>query len=315
MMESIEDRSDQFGERYFTDPNSGSAYGSGNYLKTLMLSRTYFEMAEIIAKVFKPVKVLEVGCAAGPTVYHLNHYFNVETFGVDVSSWAVENRVHKNVSQASVDNLPFDDEAFDVVFSCHALEHLTPDTLAPSLKELTRVTKPNGVQFHLLPIIGSGPYTDVFGSIVGLKADPTHNLLFDRQRWLDEWRSHSWSDTELRIAHIFDNTHFEFSDCQLILTRTTIDLEVAKRIADRNLSTARAFHRALIRQPPPGLEWFFNSALQDKDAELARLRASLAEAESQLAAAQQKVDAVRASTSWTVTRPLRALGTALRRQR
>jgi hypothetical protein len=41
---------EKFGEAYFTDPASGSAYHVNNYLETAVLSRTYFEMAEIIAR-------------------------------------------------------------------------------------------------------------------------------------------------------------------------------------------------------------------------------------------------------------------------
>jgi hypothetical protein len=59
---------EKFGEAYFMDPASGSAYRANNYLETALLSRTYFEMAEIIARCFRPKRILEVGCAAGPTV-------------------------------------------------------------------------------------------------------------------------------------------------------------------------------------------------------------------------------------------------------
>src|SRR3954463_1265350 len=156
------------------DANSGSAYHVNNYLETALLNRLYFEMAEIIATVFKPSTVLEIGCAAGPTIYHLNSYFDIKAFGVDVSEWAVENRLHNNVSHSSADNLKFNDGSFDLVFSCHALEHLTAETIDKSICEMSRVCAPGGLQFHLLPVLDSGPYTDVFGSIVGLRKDRTH---------------------------------------------------------------------------------------------------------------------------------------------
>ena len=80
------------------DPASGSAYRANNYLETALLSRAYFEMVEIIARRFKPRRILEVGCAAGPT---LNTYLDTEAHGVDVSAWAVQNRLHPNISQAT----------------------------------------------------------------------------------------------------------------------------------------------------------------------------------------------------------------------
>jgi hypothetical protein len=45
---------EKFGEAYSMDPTSGSAYRANNYLETALLSRTYFEMAEILARCFKP---------------------------------------------------------------------------------------------------------------------------------------------------------------------------------------------------------------------------------------------------------------------
>ena len=257
-MSGLDQTSELFGERYFMDPTSGSAYHVNDYLETALLSRTYFEMAELIATCFKPKKILEVGCAAGPTVYHLNNYFSTDASGVDVSGWAVEHRLHPNISQASADNLPFPDATFDVVFSCHTLEHLTADAIDKAIAEMTRVATPGAVQFHLLPILGSGPYTDVFGSMVGLRKDPTHNLLFDRAQWLAIWGRHAWKDTEVQLAHVYDNHSFEFSDCQILLTKTPLDLEVCKRIARANLRVARTFQNTLVRRPAPGLEAFLN---------------------------------------------------------
>jgi ubiquinone/menaquinone biosynthesis C-methylase UbiE len=251
-------KTDQFEEAYFMDPNTGSAYRVNNYLETALLSRLYFETAEIVAKVFKPKRALEIGCAAGPTIFHINTYFGVDAVGIDVSKWAVENRLHKNVSQASTDNLPFDDSTFDLVFSCHALEHLTLETIDKSISEISRVSKPDALQFHLMPILNSGPYTDVFGSIVGLRKDPTHNLLFDREWWLARFAQQGWNDTGVKIAHTYDNHSFEMTDCQLLLSKGEIDSTIVKRIATKNLDTARAFLQTLTRRPGPGLESYLN---------------------------------------------------------
>jgi cyclopropane fatty-acyl-phospholipid synthase-like methyltransferase len=102
---------EKFGEAYFMDPASGSAYHVNNYLETALLSHTYFEMAEIIAGCFKPKRILEVGCAAGPTVHHLNTFFDTEAHGVDLSAWAVQNRLHANVSHATAESCRFRTES------------------------------------------------------------------------------------------------------------------------------------------------------------------------------------------------------------
>ena len=249
---------DKFGEAYFMDPASGSAYRANNYLETALLSRTYFEMAEIIARCFGPKQILEVGCAAGPTVYHLNTYFETEAHGVDVSEWAVQNRLHPNISQATAGKLSFPDAYFDLVFSCHMLEHLTLETVGQSIREMSCVCTGDGIQFHLLPILGSGPYGDIFGSIVTLRQDKTHNLLHSREWWIERWGASAWKDSGLRIGHVYDNHGFEFSDCQFVLSREPVKAEICKNIAQKNLDVARAYQNALMRRPLPGLEVFLN---------------------------------------------------------
>lgn len=254
----LSEASERFGKSYFTAPDTGSAYHTTNYLETALLSRTYFEMAELIATCFKPTRMLEVGCAAGPTVFHLNSHFDTEAYGVDVSKWAVENAFHANVSQAPANRLPFPDGHFDVVFSCHVLENLTAPIIDESIAELSRVCAPGGIQYHLLPILGSGPYTDVFGSIVGLRKDITHSLLYPRAWWVDRWAKAGWHDSGVQAGHVYDNHGFEFSECQLILTRDSLSVDVAVRLARWNLDIARAYQNALVRRPRPGLEVFLN---------------------------------------------------------
>ena len=51
--------------------------------------------------------------------------------------------------KADICNLPFDDNAFDVVFCNHVLEHITDDTKA--MQELYRVLKPGGMGIFQIP--------------------------------------------------------------------------------------------------------------------------------------------------------------------
>lgn len=249
-------KNSEFDKDYFTGEATGSAYREGGYLDSALVSRLYFEMAENIARIFKPSKVLEVGCAIGPVVYYLNNFFGIEAHGVDVSEWAVENRLHENVAQGAVRDLKFADNEFDLIFSSHALEHLTLEDIDPAIKELDRVCK--GVQFHLLPILGSPSYWDTFGAIVQLKRDPTHRLLFDRQWWTKRWALAGWHDSGLRVTHVHDNAVFEMSECQLLMTRDQLPVSAIEAIAMKNFATAAAYNRALNCQPPPGLETYLS---------------------------------------------------------
>jgi SAM-dependent methyltransferase len=51
--------------------------------------------------------------------------------------------------KADICNLPFEDNAFDIVFCNHVLEHITDDTKA--MQELYRVLKPKGMGIFQIP--------------------------------------------------------------------------------------------------------------------------------------------------------------------
>ena len=46
-------------------------------------------------------------------------------------------------------NLPFSDQTFDVVCSNAVLEHVNPNDLAKLSNEITRITRPSGISYHL----------------------------------------------------------------------------------------------------------------------------------------------------------------------
>ena len=243
----------EFEGNYFSSPDACSAYAGRDYVEAALLSRLYIEMAETIATVFAPRKVLEVGCAAGPVIMYLNNFFGIEAVGVDVSDWAVEHRLHPNVVKGNVASLPFDSGEFDFVFSSHAIEHCHAIQIDRAIAEMTRVSTPYGTQMHLLPLLGSTSYPDIFGAIVQLRRDPTHRLLFDRGWWLDRFGRCGWRESGVQVAFTFDNVLFEISQCQLLMTRAGLSSEVLQRVGMKNMATAGAFHAALNGRAPPGL--------------------------------------------------------------
>jgi len=97
----------------------------------------------------KGLKVLEVGCGVGDfAIYLENQKANVTA--VDFSSKAIELAMQKAKIQnkhvefqvADAQALPFQDNSFDLVFSCECLEHVPVPQLA--LNEMQRVLKPSG---------------------------------------------------------------------------------------------------------------------------------------------------------------------------
>jgi ubiquinone/menaquinone biosynthesis C-methylase UbiE len=251
--------SNAFDEAYFQRGDErGTQYR--DYLQGAKGNRTYFEIAQTIAEVFRPKRALEIGCAVGAIVSHLNA-FDIEAHGIDVSEWAVENKLHENVSVGSAETIPFDDGYFDVVYSVHALEHLTPAIKDASLSEISRVC--NGFQFHMLPILESGPYVgDRFAHLLNLRTDPTHSLLFDKQWWTTQFSSLGWTDSELSLSILHDNEFYELSACQFVLCKTAPESSVFKRAAQHNHAVAGASWLALNGRPTCGLDVHVNRLKQ-----------------------------------------------------
>ena len=183
---------DYFDEDYFQNGASkGTVYN--NYLEVSRSSLIYREIAEAVARVFRPRRALEIGCATGVIVRYLNE-MGVETHGIDVSEWAVSKREHPHVVLAGVEKLPFPDGHFDFIYSVHALEHIPQPLKSAAFEELRRVCG-RGTQFHMMPIVGLGPYVGERDAVIaGLQKDPTHSLLDDRIWWLAEFKQIGFAD-------------------------------------------------------------------------------------------------------------------------
>ncbi len=59
--------------------------------------------------------------------------------------------------------------------------------------------------------------------LLNLRSDPTHSLLYPHQWWSDQFKSVGFDTVDARIAFVHDNTFYELSDCQIILTREAVD--------------------------------------------------------------------------------------------
>src|SRR5438876_12158134 len=90
-----------FDESYFQDGrNKGTVYL--NYLESARTSATYKDIARRVVEIFRPRRCLEIGCATGIIVKHIND-LGCEAHGIDVSEWAVNHREHSNISLAGAE--------------------------------------------------------------------------------------------------------------------------------------------------------------------------------------------------------------------
>lgn len=95
-------------------------------------------------------RLLDAGCGSGRTLDELADYGQVS--GLDLSpvaAAAAKRRGHSDVHVGAVEQMPFDDESFDVVTCLDVIEH-TPDDQV-TLAELLRVTRPGGVLVATVP--------------------------------------------------------------------------------------------------------------------------------------------------------------------
>jgi len=207
-----------FDEDYFQNGQKrGTAYS--NYKEGARNSPTFREIAAAVREIFQPKRVLEIGCATGVMVRHLNE-FGCEAHGIDVSEWAVRNAEHPNVRLSSADNLPYPDAHFDLVMSCHSLEHLPDAIFARAIDEINRVAA--AFQFHMLPMIGTPPY-DGDPAVVAsaLRKDPTHQQLHTQQWWLDCFQSRAWTPVDTCVLLKNETPTAELSIGQFILHKAS----------------------------------------------------------------------------------------------
>ncbi|MBX3255536.1 MAG: class I SAM-dependent methyltransferase [Chitinophagaceae bacterium] len=99
---------------------------------------------------YKPLKILNAGCATGRSSEMLQQYgevFSVEK-DHDVCVFLRE-KLNMEVWEAGLESLPFDDDFFDVVCVFDVIEHIAEQELA--VAELFRVCKPGGFFYCSVP--------------------------------------------------------------------------------------------------------------------------------------------------------------------
>ena len=97
--------------------------------------------------------ILDAGCGTG---YNLRHYESLghEVFGFDIAPEAVDRvrrRGFPRVAEASVTEIPFKRESFDIVFSFDVLEQMPVEMSDQAMKEMYRVLRRGGFLFLRAP--------------------------------------------------------------------------------------------------------------------------------------------------------------------
>lgn len=105
------------------------------------------QLAKKIIKDLNFKKCVDIGCASGYMISQISKEFpEAEYFGVDVYNKAIAyaKRAYPHIKfrVASADNLPFEDESFDLILFYETLEHV--ESPLACLEEIKRVLRENG---------------------------------------------------------------------------------------------------------------------------------------------------------------------------
>ena len=95
----------------------------------------------------KKARILDIGCGKGYLLFDfLKVLPEAEIFGIDISNYAIKNakeEIKGDLIVGNANELPFEDNFFDLVFSINTLHCLDAPNLFESLKEIERVGKHN----------------------------------------------------------------------------------------------------------------------------------------------------------------------------
>lgn len=114
------------------------------------------EWDELIKEIPEKKSFLDVGCGAGYALLRAEKDKQCKVTGIDpdpgahgVGRFIKDFSTQTDIRQGYAENLPFENDEFDVVFSSHVLEHVENEEL--SLKEMKRVLKNDGVLIIGMP--------------------------------------------------------------------------------------------------------------------------------------------------------------------
>lgn len=165
--------------------------------------------------------ILDVGCGGGINLKRLHQKTpQAKTYGIDYSSTSVEmskklnqEEVEKGnviVEEADVQDLPFNNETFDIVTACETV-YFWPD-LVKSFKEIRRVLKPEGL--FVIILTTNGDYDNHFDKLK------------------EEVDCEAYNDIELRQYL----TQADYSSMDFYIRQLELKKELIKRVDEEGYS-------------------------------------------------------------------------------
>lgn len=169
-----------YDEEYFEYGLSTGKSGYENY--RWLPDRLYGEARAVIKLLGINPKssVLDFGCAKGYMVKALRHY-NIESFGCDISKYALENS-DTEIKEFLSNDIP--SKKFDFVVSRNTFEHIEECELVLVMKRLIDVSS---TMFFTVPLVD--PRT---GDYVMQMPDSTHKIRWTNAQWMSFCEKCGW---------------------------------------------------------------------------------------------------------------------------
>lgn len=178
----------------------------------------------------KKCKILDLGCGEASAYSHLSEH---DYYGLECVEEALEIAKKKvespdNLKLGMIEEIPFEDEFFDVIWARHILEHSSD--MEKTLNEIIRVLKSDGLLIYALP--------------QGKHNEPAHLYQTDRTGWFKLLSS--------KFGMLKDGTHrFNLNEyygvCKKTLSKDQLDVAKAARIA-RIAQDCVDFHKRALPQ-------------------------------------------------------------------
>ena len=197
----------KFGEAYFKDrARCPTAIFKGKDLSFLK----YPFWDRVIRKHVREGKLLDIGCAEGRLLKWAEKR-GYETYGVDISEFAVRKLSQQKLSQsklfvADLSSLPFADNYFEIITCFDVLEHL--EHPAVGLREISRCLKEQGMFVMSVPNVYSNGLKWKGNDWFGYR-DVTHVSLLSGEQWAEHLEENNLKVADSFYDALWDSPYFK----------------------------------------------------------------------------------------------------------
>lgn len=284
------------------------------------LATAYLPFIEPLRQLHADSRTLDIGCGRGEWLELLQEH-GFESHGIDLDDDMLADCRERGLSVEKQDAVNafggLADETQAIVSGFHIVEHIPFDVLQKMVRESMRVLKPGG-----LMILETPNPENILVSTSGFYLDPTHQrpIPLHLLAFLSEYCGFARVKV-LRLNESPETLAKPVISLLDVLGGVSPDYAVVAQKSGSEEQMALT-GQPFMRETGVTLEALVRQYDQQAETRIARVEARIAQAETRIAQAEARAgkaeeerQAMLASRSWRITKPLRDFGTAVRRVR